>query len=53
VVEDWERGVEEASEVEGELELGEEEEEEEGKEVDTMEERGQGEREWGMRNIVQ
>jgi hypothetical protein len=50
VVEDWERGVEEASEVEGELELGEEDEEEE--EVDAMEERDQGEREWGMRDIV-
>jgi hypothetical protein len=50
VVEDWERGVEEASKVEGELEIGEEEEEDE--EVDAMEERGEGEREWGMRNIV-
>jgi hypothetical protein len=50
VVEEWERGVEEESEVEDEL-LGEEDEE--GEEVDAMEERGEGEREWGMRDIVQ
>jgi hypothetical protein len=50
VVEDWERGVEEASEVEGELEIGEEDEED--VDVDAMEERGEGEREWGMRDLV-
>jgi hypothetical protein len=50
VVEDWERGVEEASEVEGELEIGEEDEED--VDVDAMEERGEAEREWGMRDLV-
>jgi hypothetical protein len=51
VIEELERGAEEASEVEGDLEVGEEEEEHKAEEeVDAMEE--QGEVEWDIRVAV-
>jgi hypothetical protein len=50
VVDEWERGVDEESQVEDKL-LGEEDQEE-GEEVDAIEEREEGEHEWGMRDLV-